>query len=159
MEKNGVDYVNVTNHDITMLFCDKLKKGECSGKTEGDNFSRCCRECDSVGEIIDIPPCGVVAQATMKEERAFTMSSNGIEFIQTYFKPKRESEQEIAELEDEYFYVSNARPILIGSIIAAQAYPERVFGMVSVPGYERVHPDEKLVRSDKFITFKRNKGG
>lgn len=43
--------------------------------------------------------------------------------------------------------------IIIGSIIAAQAYPGAVFAMVPVPGYGRVPPAEKRMRPDKFTVF------
>lgn len=43
--------------------------------------------------------------------------------------------------------------VIVGSIIAAQAYPGRVFGMTPAPGYERVAPSEKRMRVDKFTTF------
>lgn len=47
----------------------------------------------------------------------------------------------------------NSRLIIIGSMIAAQAYPGRVVAMCPVPGYERVAPDMKRMRCDKFTTF------
>ena len=46
-----------------------------------------------------------------------------------------------------------SRLIVIGSMIAAQAYPGRVVAMCPVPGYERVAPDMKRMRCDKFTTF------
>ncbi len=43
--------------------------------------------------------------------------------------------------------------VIIGSMIAAQAYPGEVFGMTPVEGYERVAPSEKRMRDDKFVTY------
>ena len=43
--------------------------------------------------------------------------------------------------------------IIIGSIIAAQAYPGLVYAMVPAPGFERVPPAEKKMRADKFTVF------
>lgn len=43
--------------------------------------------------------------------------------------------------------------IVVGSIIAAQAYPGLVYAMVPVPGYERVPPAEKRMLPDKFTVF------
>ena len=40
--------------------------------------------------------------------------------------------------------------IIIGSMLAVQAYPNSVFGMVPVQGFERVPPDQKRMRTDKF---------
>jgi hypothetical protein len=43
--------------------------------------------------------------------------------------------------------------IIVGSIIAAQAYPGDVVAMVPAPGFERVPPDQKRMRPDKFTVF------
>lgn len=43
--------------------------------------------------------------------------------------------------------------IVVGSIIAAQAYPGNVVAMVPAEGYERVPPAEKRMRPDKFTIF------
>jgi hypothetical protein len=48
---------------------------------------------------------------------------------------------------------ANGADVVIGSLIAAQAYPERVYAMVACAGYERVPPDEKRMRPDKFTVF------
>ena len=42
---------------------------------------------------------------------------------------------------------------IIGSIIAAQAYPGQVVGMTPAPGYERVAPAEKRMSLNKFTVF------
>ena len=42
---------------------------------------------------------------------------------------------------------------IIGSIIAAQAYPGRVLGMCPAPGYERVAPAEKRMTTQKFTVY------
>ncbi len=47
---------------------------------------------------------------------------------------------------------SNA-DVIIGSIIAAQAYPGKIFAMIPCKGFERVPPAEKRMRPDKFTTF------
>ena len=46
-----------------------------------------------------------------------------------------------------------AKVRIVGSIIAAQAYPERVVGMTPAPGYERVAPAEKRMNPAKFTVF------
>jgi len=43
--------------------------------------------------------------------------------------------------------------IIVGSIIAAQAYPGKVCAMIPAPGYERVPPAAKRMRPDKFTIF------
>lgn len=47
----------------------------------------------------------------------------------------------------------NGADLVVGSIIAAQAYPGLVVAMVPAPGFERVPPEEKRMRPDKFTTF------
>ena len=43
--------------------------------------------------------------------------------------------------------------VVVGSIIAAQAYPGEVVAMVPCEGYERVPPDQKRMRPDKFTVY------
>ena len=43
--------------------------------------------------------------------------------------------------------------VIVGSIIAAQAYPGAVVAMTPAPGYERVPPAEKRMNPDKFTVF------
>jgi len=42
---------------------------------------------------------------------------------------------------------------IVGSVVAAQACPGRVFSLVPVPGLERVPADQNRCRSDAFGTF------
>lgn len=42
---------------------------------------------------------------------------------------------------------------IVGSIIAAQAYPGEVVAMTPAPGYERVAPAEKRMNPHKFTIF------
>lgn len=43
--------------------------------------------------------------------------------------------------------------VIVGSIIAAQAYPGDVCAMIPADGYERVAPNQKRVRTDKFVMY------
>ncbi len=43
--------------------------------------------------------------------------------------------------------------LIVGSIIAAQAYPQQVVAMTPAPGYERVPPAEKRMRPGKFTVY------
>lgn len=43
---------------------------------------------------------------------------------------------------------------IVGSMIAVNAYPGEVVGMIPVPGYERVPPAEKRMRCDMFSIAK-----
>lgn len=42
---------------------------------------------------------------------------------------------------------------VIGSLIAAQAYPGRVLAMCPAPGFERVPTPQKRMTAEKFTTF------
>lgn len=68
-------------------------------------------------------------------ETVFTGNENGREIV----KRAREAGAEI----------------IIGSIIAAQAYRGDVSAMIPCEGYERVPPAEKRMRPDKFTTYPR----
>jgi hypothetical protein len=43
--------------------------------------------------------------------------------------------------------------MIVGSIIAAQAYPGSIKAMIPCEGYERVPPTEKRMRPDKFTVY------
>ena len=47
----------------------------------------------------------------------------------------------------------NGADLIVGSIIAAQAYPQQVVAMVPAIGFERVPPAEKRMRADKFTVY------
>lgn len=70
-------------------------------------------------------------------------------FIKTVFEPNDDGFEKIKMIK--YYLGDNV--VIIGSMIAAQAYKGQVFGMTPVVGYERVAPDEKLMRDDKFVTY------
>jgi len=99
------------------------------------------------GNVYIVEPCGVLVNARPVEEAAGTHPS-GAELVRTRFEADPASEEALARLEDE-----NPGVVIVGSIIAAQAFPGRVFAMVPVPGFERVPPAEKRMRDDKFTAF------
>ncbi|MGB9879605.1 MAG: hypothetical protein ACPLRM_02470 [Anaerolineae bacterium] len=117
---DGVAYVNVTPHPIT------LQKGE---------------------QVFTVEPSGVLINARPEECHARTLPG-GIQLVRTAFVPDPASAAALDAIEKE---VPGA--VVIGSIIAAQAFPGRVFAMVPVPGFERVPPEQKRMRADKFTTF------
>lgn len=97
--------------------------------------------------VYTIEPCGVLISARPVEEPAGHHVS-GVELVRTRFEPDPESEKALAKLENE-----NPDTVIVGSIIAAQAFPGRVLAMIPAPGFERVPPAEKRMRDDKFTTF------
>lgn len=76
-------------------------------------------------------------------------------FVTTEFIGSPEGEQLISDIHTEFVETqdSNDTLVIVGSIIAAQAYPGQVAGMVPVPGFERVAPDQKRMRCDKFTMY------
>jgi len=43
--------------------------------------------------------------------------------------------------------------IIIGSIVATQGYPGRVYGLTPYPGLERVPVEQKKMQAEKFTVF------
>lgn len=98
------------------------------------------------GEEFVVEPCGVLVNAKPVEVEAG--ERNGIKLVRTAFEADPASLAELEAIER-----SLPRAIVIGSIIAAQAYPGRVLAMTPCPGYERVAPAEKRMNPRKFTTF------
>lgn len=99
------------------------------------------------GRVYEVPPCGVLINARAIEESVVTLP-NGAELVRTRFVADADNEIALTGLE-----TANPGAVIIGSIIAAQAFPGRVLGMVPAPGFERVPPAEKRMLDNKFTTF------
>ena len=99
------------------------------------------------GEVYEVPSCGTLINAKPIEEPAGKHTS-GAELARVKFTADPQVEEVLADLERE-----NPDAIIIGSIIAAQGFPGRVFGLIATPGFERVAPAEKRMRDDKFTAF------
>lgn len=72
--------------------------------------------------------------------------------VRSKFKGGPEGSEILAEIIafcKEYGLIPGKNLMIVGSILAANAYPE-IVGMVAVQGFERVPPAEKLMRSNKF---------
>ena len=99
---------------------------------------------DVNGDLVSIPcdPSLLVnAKALTEECSPFT--------VHTTFKGTDEGKEIIDTIK---FFLSDSCDYLaiVGSMIAVNAYPGEVVGMVPVPGYERVAPAEKRMRCDCF---------
>lgn len=101
---------------------------------------------DYNGEPVELPTSGVLINAKIEEK--IVQQKNGVTFVRSTFVTDEKSSQILAEIEEMY-----PDAIIVGSIIAAQAYPGRVFGLTPAPGYERVPVDQKRMCLDKFVTF------
>lgn len=121
---NGVVVVNTTPHPLTIQDVD--------------------------GKLVQVPTCGIVINASAKENPVDEL------LIETKFVGDAEGRKAISDIRkwfSENYGDDNVRLVIVGSIIAAQAYPEQVCGVVPVPGYERVAPPEKRKRCDRFTVF------
>lgn len=93
-------------------------------------------------------PSSVILNAKAEEKQVSNL------FVKTVFVGTDEGKQIIADIKADYakqFHTGNL--VIVGSMIAAQAYPGEVVAMTPVPGYERVAPAEKRMRCDKFTVF------
>ena len=77
------------------------------------------------------------------------------DIVATEFVGCEEGETRLAAIEAWAKENGVERLRIVGSMLAAQAYPERVVGMCPVQGFERVAPAEKRMRCDKFTTFQK----
>ena len=103
---------------------------------------------DVNGNLISVPT-SVLINAKAIEKQISPL------FVKTEFVGTDEGREIISSIKESFNQnaVAGETLVIIGSIIAAQAYPGEVFGLTPVPGYERVAPDDKRMRCDKFTTF------
>ncbi len=99
------------------------------------------------GELYEVKPHGVVINAKVEEVPTGNHPS-GTEIVSVKFSADEKSTQSLTEIERH-----NPNSIIVGSVIAAQAFPGRILSMVPVAGFERVPPDQKRMRDDKFTSF------
>ena len=99
----------------------------------------------SDGTLYNVPPCGEVVNARL-EEVDNGIHPSGVSLVKTVPKGDKEGLRIIEEIYDSV----GKDCIVIGSMLAVQAYPNLIFGMVPVQGFERVPPDQKRMRTDKF---------
>lgn len=121
---NGVVVCNTTPHPVTMQ--------------------------DVTGELVTVEPSeDFVINAKVKEEQMSPL------LVKTVFEATEDGEKRLRNIERCFseFYRDGGVLAVVGSIIAAQAYPGRVVAMTPVPGFERVSPAEKRMRCDKFTAF------
>lgn len=102
---------------------------------------------DVNGKLITVPT-SVLINARAEEKAVNDL------FVETVFVGTPEGKETIMDIEDTYAKTGcSDQLVIVGSIIAAQAYKGKVVGLCPVPGYERVAPSEKRMRCDKFTVF------
>lgn len=119
---NGVAFVNTTPHDV--------------------NFG-------DVDFVTVLPKSGVLINAkSTKEEIGEEL---GIKFVKTSFVGTEEEQQKIADIKEGILKEEDVKlVIIVGSIVAMNAFPGLISGLVPVPGYERVSPAEKRMSLREF---------
>lgn len=85
----------------------------------------------AAGDDVIVVESGEIINAHPVEETAYT--KDGIEFVHTKFVGDDAGRAAIARIKAE-----SPDSVIVGSIIAAQAYPGDIVAMVPAPGYERV---------------------
>lgn len=102
---------------------------------------------DINGELVTVPT-SVLINAKAEEKQVNDL------FVKTVFVETPEGKETIRDIEGTFKGTGcTDRLVIVGSIIAAQAYPEKVVAMCPAPGYERVAPSEKRMCCDKFTVF------
>ena len=102
------------------------------------------------GFMFSVPTSGIVVNAKPVESVSGSVTRGGvvIELAKTVFESTAEESEKITAIESHH-----PDAVIVGSMIAAQAFPGRIFAMVPVAGFERVAPAEKRMRCDKFTVF------
>lgn len=124
-EFRGVTYINTTPHSITF-------------RTED-------------GEEFTVEPCGELINASVVEE--IVEEQGGITLVRTKFLKNDASQAFIQRILASRAHPADPVPVILGSIIAAQAYPGWVVAMIATKGYDRLPPAEKRMNPFKFTIF------
>lgn len=126
---NGVKILNTTPHPLTF---------------QDDN------------NVVSVPVSGIVINGRPVEKEV-PLSEHMIEgglkgkmtLVQTEFVTDSASMELIHVMEE----LCGDDVLFIGSLAAAQAYPGTILAMIPQPGFERVPPEQKRMRVDRFTTF------
>lgn len=140
------EIINVTGHEIDMLFCQDIDEDWCENT---------CRDNCPYGKVVTLQPHEI--QISVKPVEEHHGYKKGVELVTLNWEPNKKSAKELNKLENELDKIDE-NFIIVGSVLSAQAFPERIYALIPVPGYERVPRHEKLVRSDKFTVFPKGDG-
>lgn len=127
----GIVYINTTQHPINMAFN------------------------DNSDEVYVIPQSGLFTNAKSIHKIVSKKCVKGIEFVETSFEKDNLVKEELDILRN-MFHDRGYEVIIIGSMVAAQAYGSLVKALTPCTGYEKVNEtSKKRMRLDKFIIFPR----
>lgn len=99
------------------------------------------------GSEFEVPVSGSVINATAVDV-PMGHHPSGAELVAVRFVANDGASAILDKIESE-----NPGAVIIGSLIAAQAFPGRIFAMQAFPGFERRPPAEKRMRTDRFTVF------
>ena len=94
--------------------------------------------------IVTIPPCGFVLNANIIETPV-KGPIEGVDFVTASFVPNKAGSNFIDEVPNDV--------LIVGSLMASQAYPERVVSLVPHDGKHR-RSELKRMSIDKFTIFR-----
>jgi hypothetical protein len=104
---------------------------------------------DESGAVVAVPPCGFKLDAT-PIETVVGSGKSGVQLVKTVFQQQDNANRFLNLLD---MLTAEYQTVIIGSLIAAQAYPGRVYMMTPTPGFERVPVAEKRMNPKKYTVF------
>jgi len=135
---------NGTPHPVD-FFCARCYG---AGEYESSGNQEICPDCQGCG-YVRIESDAVIS-ASISEEAVETtayLKKKGLRLVKPIFCPTDDGREIIRAA-----YADGA-DVVIGSLIAAQAYPGEVVALIPALGYERRPPAKKRMRQDKFTVM------
>jgi len=96
------------------------------------------------GDTVTVEPDEIISARPIEQVAG---TAGDVTFVRTVFEGTDEGREIIARAR------ACGANIVVGSIIAAQAYPGEVVSMTPLPGFERRPPAEKRMNPHKFNVF------
>ncbi len=98
------------------------------------------------GTEFTLPPSGY----TLKAETATVLlrEQDGIQFFATSFSKDAHTVRDLITIRDQY-----PDAVIVGSIVAAQTYPEDVVALMTTPETCRAEPSRKRYYAYRFTTY------
>lgn len=98
------------------------------------------------GAVHTVPPSGAVLEATKVQVPGNIRFK--VQIIKTKFEPDAVSLNLLAQIEEEY-----PDALILGSQLAAQMFPGRVFAPIPYPGFENIPAAERKMSLERFMSF------
>ncbi len=98
------------------------------------------------GEEVSVEPCGVVISAKPVEKVMGTLGD--ITFVNTGFFSNATGREDLNKLK-----AKHPGKVIVGSALAAKAYPGEIVSVVPAKGYERLAPENRRANPMKFTMY------